>query len=126
MTQTQIDSSIFPQMFSGDRRIRVRIASLADIDLSHLCTSYEADVLADAMEGCSAGTTEWTGRCDGQVVSIAWDWVRLQDGAVKPLKVVGPRTNLQLLDAKGYDLGGDAHPLWNLIESQDWRQHVPA
>lgn len=97
-----------------------------NIVLVHLCTSIDADVLADAMGGCSAGTTEWTGHHDGQLVTIAWDWVRLQDGAVKPLKVVAPRTNLQLLDAKGYDLFDDVDALWGFIENQEWRDHVPA
>lgn len=68
-----------------------------------------------------AGITEWQGRFQGRLVSLGWDWVELSDG-LRRLDVVGPRSNLRLLDGVGYDLppGEEQLLLERRIDGLDW------
>lgn len=69
-----------------------------------------------------AGVTEWRASYNGVVVSLGWDWIRLQDGAIVALKAAPPRSNLMALDAKGYDLAPDelTSLLWEVISAIGW------
>lgn len=51
------------------------------------------------------GFTEWTGVQDGHSISLGWDWIRLDDGALVEHFDCPVRTNVMILDDKGYDLG---------------------
>lgn len=101
----------FTQLHSGDYRLRMTMAQLDRLALTHLCTVMDPSVLEDAhaLQPRCAGWTEWTADHQGRAVSLAWDWVELADGAIQALPRVPPRTNLQVVDGKGYDLTGKAH-----------------
>ena len=115
------------QMHSHDYLLRVAPRELDTIVLVHLCTVQDPGVLEDtAWEKrglLRAGYTEWQGSFGGRAVSLAWDWVELSDGALHPLPAVPPRSNLRLLDPKGYDLDAAAEcgALWARIEALPWR-----
>jgi len=115
-----------PQMFSRDYYVRFPHRRLADIVFEHLCTEQDPAVLRVDPQLCRAGITEWIGRCGPLSVSLGWDWGQSQNGSIRLLKAVAPRTNLMALDAKGYDMAGAAgtHALWSLIESLPWRATV--
>lgn len=115
------------QMHSHDYLLRVAPRELDAIVLGHLCTVQDPSVLQDSAwekrGPLRAGYTEWHGSFRGRAVSLAWDWVELSDGALQPLAGVDPRSNLRLLDDKGYDLerAAECRALWARIEALPWR-----
>jgi hypothetical protein len=118
-------------MHSHDHLIRARHQVLSGIEFQHLYTEQDAAVLEDAFDlphavNWIAGTTEWVGHIQGALASIGWDWVQLNDGAVHALKLVAPRTNLQVIDPKGYDLSTEdaAAILWSVVEALPWQSEV--
>lgn len=116
------------QMHSLDCRVRLKSDPLVSITFEHLFTIQDLSILTDSALACrspiSAGLTEWQARVDGRLVSLGWDWVRLQDGCLLIDDTVPPRTNLLLVDARGYD--SPTHDLtavlWQLIRSLDWQR----
>jgi hypothetical protein len=118
------------QLHSHDGRVRLAPGVLGTIVLEHLCTVQDPSVLCDARATyprCSAaGVTEWQGLCDGGQVSLGWDWLCLDDGALVVLATVAPRSNVMLLDRAGYDLAPallDAG-LWQAIQSLPWQSRA--
>jgi len=114
------------QMHSGDGRIRLRADELAVLQLDHLCTIDDAAVLDDAWPGACAlraGTTEWEGEYAGRRVSLAWDWIGTKGGSLQLLTAVPPRTNLMVIDSRGYDLAPTALSMtfWSFLETLDWQ-----
>jgi len=122
--------AMLPQMYSHDYQVRVNAATLMGIAFEHLYTIQDAAVLNDAIAcriaGRRAGFTEWQGLCGRTVVSLAWDWVELSDGFIRPIDPVAPRSNLKLIDARGYDLAAEtaAASLWLRINALDWHGSV--
>ena len=119
-----------PQLHSHDQRVRLREAALFAIVLEHLCSMQDFGVLDGSQPSHraahSAGITEWQGRWSGRPVSLGWDWLRLHDGALVPETTVGPRSNVMLIDARGYDMSPcdvDA-ALWRLIRALPWQAQV--
>jgi hypothetical protein len=119
------------QMHSRDYYVRLSSHALGDIEFEHLHSAHDAAVLDDALEAHGrhtlwAGSTEWHCQDTAAPLSLAWDWVVQADGEVRLLHVVPPRTNLQVIDPKGYDLPqAQAIPhLVDLIESLPWRTKV--
>lgn len=116
-----------PQMHSHDYLLRLTRDELDSLVLSHLFTVDDPAVLADAGVGPAAGVrggyTEWQGTVGGHVVSLAWDWIQLADGAFQILPAVSPRTNVRLLDSKGYDSAPaeESDALWQYVARIDWR-----
>ena len=121
-----------PQLHSHDHRIRLREAALFAIVFEHVCSMQDFSVLEDARPAHravhSAGLTEWQGLWSGRLVSLGWDWVRLHDGALVPETTVPPRTNIMLIDRRGYDMSlrdCDAG-LWQLIRALPWQAAAAA
>jgi hypothetical protein len=119
------------QMHSRDYYVRLPSHALSAIEFEHLHSAHDDAVLDDALQAHDqhtqwAGSTEWQGQGANPAVSLAWDWVVRADGEVRLPGVVPPRTNVQVIDRKGYDLPQDqAIPhLLNLIESLPWRTKV--
>ena len=108
--------------------IRVNSEALSAMNFEHLCTERDHAVLEDTRltnsVARSAGTTEWQARCDGLVLSLAWDWAQLSDGALCAMRSVEPRSNVKLIDEFGYDICGvDATAMvWKRIDAIDWQQ----
>ena len=78
------------------------------------------------MAATAGGPARPSGRGRVPIPRSAWDWVVEADGEVRLLGVVPPRTNVQVIDRKGYDLPqAQAIPhLLDLIESLPWRTKV--
>ena len=118
------------QLYSRDYYVRLSSQALGELEFEHLHSAHDEAVLDDVPTGRSgaqwAGSTEWQGQRASAPVSLAWDWVVLADGEVRVLSVVAPRTNMQVIDPKGYDLPhAEAVPhLLGLIESLPWRTKV--
>lgn len=108
--------------------MRVRESDLVAVVFSHQESYEDANVLAEAPAGARAGSTEWVASREGALISLAWDWMCTQDNHVQILRAVAPRTNLCVIDTKGYDLPEQAAAgyLWNLIETISWQDHVLA
>ncbi len=124
-------SGQFTQMHGRDGRIRLHPRQALQLQLQHYFSEDDADVLADARADLGsgilrAGMVEWQGECSGQIVSIGWDWALLAQGDIAPVLNAGPRSNLQLLDPKGYDLQGPRHDqaLWGLICQLPWEEGI--
>jgi hypothetical protein len=119
---------VAPQLHSPDGRVRLRPAALSTILFEHVCTVQDLAVLDDARPehrgAASAGITEWCGAWSGRLISLGWDWVCLDDGALVAQTTVPPRSNLMLLDSLGYDadpVQADAS-LWCLIHGLPWQR----
>jgi Domain of unknown function (DUF4902) len=122
-----------PQLHSHDYYVRVQRAGLSGIVFEHLYTAPDTLVLDDAARelgwGCrNAGATEWHGRLGKAAVSISWDWAEFDDGEIRVFKAAAPRTNLRVVDSKGYDVvGAEAvAAFWGCIEALAWHPHVQA
>lgn len=120
----------FAQMHSRDYYCRVPQRKAAGLRLQHLTSIVDASVLDEVrhlrLPGRTAGITEWNGVEEGYPISLGWDWMELQDGDIRPVMVIAPRTNIRLIDAQGYDVAEtSAAPfLWALITSLPWRGFV--
>jgi hypothetical protein len=119
------------QLHSRDYYVRLPSNALSGFEFEHLHSAHDDAVLDDALQAHGrksqwAGSTEWLCQDASPPVSLAWDWVVQADGEVRLLHVVPPRTNVQVIDPKGYDLPHDeAMPhLLDLIESLPWRTKV--
>lgn len=111
------------QMHSSDFLLRMPAAALGHIVWEHLFTVEDPSVLGPTQAaGVRAGFTEWQAACSGRTATLCWDWIALSDGALQVLPEVGPRTNLRLLDARGYDLDAatECDQLLTFIRSLDW------
>lgn len=123
-------AAYFPQMYSRDYYCRVPQRKAAGLRLQHSTSIVDGCVLNEVrhlhLPGRVAGITEWHGLEQGYPISLGWDWMELQDGDIRPLMVIPPRTNIRLIDAKGYDVPeASAAPfLWALIASLPWERHV--
>ena len=119
-----------PQLHSADWRVRLREPALLSIVFEHVCSVQDASVLDETVHlhrsarGC--GATEWQGRCGGRLVSLGWDWLRLDDGALVPDLSSPPRSNILLIDSRGYDmdLPDSDLGLWQLIQGLGWQEQA--
>lgn len=116
---------------TADLAIRLRGHELLKLALTHLFSTEDPMVLADARahfgaNAVTGGTTEWTGQYGATVVTFAWDWVQEANGTVSVLPVAPPRTNVQLIDAQGYDLAVTAAVscMWEAIGKLNWQADV--
>lgn len=125
----QVKARSYPPSFgySADGRVRVKMGALLGIVFEHVLTAQ--DLAGLSAYGASehivmAGLTEWKGAHEGRHVTLGWDFLVVQDGALIPDKSVGPRTNLLLLDPKGYDRTVEDldELLWDLIATLPWKQ----
>jgi hypothetical protein len=97
------------------------------IVFEHLYSVQDESMSADSPDPLlRCGITEWQGAFGGAVVSLAWDWALRPDGQVFQLRAVQPRTNLKLIDAKGYDVRDalEAPVFWARVEALDWTRMV--
>jgi hypothetical protein len=117
-----------PQMHSSDYYLRINRGQLERIVFEHLYTVQDRllpiNMPADAR--LLGGITEWQGAFQNYAVSLAWDWGRRSDGGVEVMQAILPRTNVKLIDSRGYDLmdAEAATPLWALISALPWQGPV--
>ncbi|MES2951739.1 MAG: DUF4902 domain-containing protein [Pseudomonadota bacterium] len=89
-----------PQTFSRDMYVRLKAADINAVRLTHLYS----EVTGKAYGKQPAGITEWTGIHGQGLLSIAWDWIFLNDGLFSVPRDSVIRTNVMLVDGKGYDI----------------------
>lgn len=111
--------------------VRFSRTELFGIPLSHLASYLDPAVARDSLgenwsATCLSGSTEWQAAYSGRAVSLAWDWVVANDGALILSHVVSPRTNIVLVDQRGRPLSyqSSAVFLTSYIESIEWRASV--
>jgi hypothetical protein len=117
---------------SRDFLRRLRVQDMLALDWQHQDTWLETDVQDDMLRSCQlpiaqySGITEWQASYKGQPISLGWDWFLGVDGQVHAYQAVPPRSNLQLLDAAGYDgdAGSHEYALWTLIGTLPWQAQV--
>ena len=116
---------------SFDYMKRISISDLSALCFEHMCTVEDFGIYKEAVDVYglnvwAAGYTEWKGESQGLVVSLAWDWFARPGENPSVFPVVSPRTNLRLIDTKGYDMAdaeNNKH-LLQIVERLDWRRHV--
>jgi hypothetical protein len=119
-----------PQVYSSDYYFRLAAHELADLELQHSVSVQDTAALADVyrigLAGRRAGLTEWEGLYQGSALSLGWDWAELEDGDIRAITLVAPRTNIQLIDIKGYDMTDESATacLWAFIATLPWQQSV--
>lgn len=119
-----------PQLFSHDYYFRIAQRKLGSLRLAHSFTDQDPAVFHEVRTLClparRAGITEWEGLGEGHPLSLGWDWMELEDGQVRPVTSVGPRTNIMVIDGKGYDLPQPASAacLWALIATLPWQHAI--
>lgn len=111
-------------MHSHDYRIRVTCDDLASLRLRHLCTTEDLGSWGEMLPSPTrAGSTEWHGEFAGRPVSVGWEWIQKDGGGLQALMDVPPRTNLMIIDAKGYDLPESefVDALWCFLRQLAWQ-----
>lgn len=120
------------QLHSIDYFVRIPAWSVFKAEWQHLDTNlddYGMDVdpaLRDTDTVVVSGSAEWQAAYQTRVLSMSWDWIVAEDGAVYTSAVTLPRTNIMVVDASGYDSGeiGTAIVLWKAVELLPWRLHI--
>lgn len=119
-----------PQLFSHDYYFRIAERKLGAVRLAHSFTVEDPGVFHEVRMLClparRAGITEWEGVLEGHPLSLGWDWMELDDGEIRPVMVLAPRTNIMVIDRRGYDIPepSSAAFLWNFIATLPWKQAV--
>jgi hypothetical protein len=131
---SQFEASIsgpFTQLHGTDLLFRLDQNGAEGIVFEHGQSLQDADVLMDARQQYGprvhrAVLTVWQARHEGRVLSLGWDWVGLEDERPFEFRLVSPRTNLKLVDARGYDLPAQIATtmLWELIGKLPWQDLV--
>jgi len=108
------------QSFSHDMYVRLRAADMAKMEFKHLYS----ETTGPAHSPLPTGVTEWTGLHGKNVLSLAWDWVYLNDGMICLPNEGLIRTNIMLVDASGYDTGPAAtdKACISKIATLDWQE----
>lgn len=112
-----------------DGYVRMRLAELQPIRFEHLFSYRDpallAELLALGMPARLAGFTEWTS-VSTPAVSLAWGWYVASRSRAVLLAPDGVRSNLMLIDARGYDLGPKrtSELLHAWLHSLPWRSDV--
>jgi len=120
---------------SYDYKKRVNKEILSKLHYEHISTAQDSDIYADAIDihglnVSAAGYTEWKAEWKavnhGALISLAWDWFVHTDRNPRILSITPPRTNLRLIETKGYDMNDAAtnEQLFQIIESLGWQAHV--
>jgi hypothetical protein len=105
---------------------------LEAIVFEHDHTTQDPMVMQDAIEQFGtlpmlAGSTEWSGIApDGKPTGICWDWAITQDLQVRMVLRVSPRSNVRLIDSKGYDLplSQNAQQMFEVVRSIPWQNSI--
>ena len=117
--------SLSVHKYSRDGFLRLTAVALYRTVLSHL---YSEPLPGEqSVDGPKyGGITEWCGEWGDKVLSLSWDWHRLDDGAIVAAQDQEVRTNLMLVCEKGYDLGCEqtGELLMKHIGAMPWQTEV--
>jgi hypothetical protein len=121
-----------PLMVSPDGYVRLTMAALRAMPLSHLLSELDADANlppSTASGACLAsiiGYTEWASRTT-PALSLGWDWrIATASGRARYEREGEVRSNAMLVDSRGRDLGGLATAvlLCAAVDVLEWEQAV--
>jgi len=116
-------------MLSPDGYVRMPLATLDALSFDHLFSQCDDEFLqelcAQTVPAAVAGFSEWKSRTD-PAISLGWGWFvhsRSQRVLLAPENV---RSNVMLIDARGYDLGpvqtANLFRLW--LDGLSWQDSV--
>lgn len=115
---------------STDGYIRLSLAQIQAIELSHLITGLDEDAptqhCTGAIHTAITGYTEWIS-AGSPALTLGWDWQMEAGQDLLCLKRVGaPRSNIMLLDGERRDLGHEASGrlLAALVDALVWQDHA--
>lgn len=131
-TNLAADATVFASMNSADYRIRVKTSTLTELLWQHSLSYVDDEVLrhcnipALAMSQCLAGGTEWISVFENKLISLGWDWIRSHDGSFSLVIANAPRSNLCLIDEKGYDMSPTEtdERLTGFLSTFNWQECV--
>jgi len=112
-----------------DGYIRLSLKRLAMLHLVHVTSVCDnvllAELIADAIPARLAGYTEWTSETP-PFVSLGWDWYGGEISRRCLLITNDVRSNIMLLDGRGYDLGmhRTSHFIASWLAALDWQDAV--
>jgi len=116
---------------SNNFLVRLKTRQVLDASLVHLVSYLDPTVASDTLgkgwvSGCLSGATEWWASSPQGVLTLAWDWILADDGALQAAWDVFPRTNVQLVDEMMRPLTLTASKAgWEeCLQSLDWRAQV--
>ncbi|MCJ0765289.1 DUF4902 domain-containing protein [Variovorax terrae] len=120
-----------PQLHSGDYRVRIGRQALEASNFAHLHTGCDRAAWIDnagrpGQRPAFSGFTEWSGTVGQTILSLGWDWLSWDGKAICTSPFDGPRSNIMVIDAQGYDLDVPAceQHLRALIDRLAWRKAV--
>jgi hypothetical protein len=120
-----------PIITSRDGYIRMSLKRLAVLQFVHVASACDqtllAELLADAVPAGAAGYTEWICKT-APFVSLGWDWYRDEVYRRCLLITNEVRSNIMLVDSRGYDLGTQrsAHFIASWLGALEWQSVVLA
>lgn len=120
-----------PIVTCRDGYIRVSLKRLAMLHFVHVTSACDkillAELIANAIPAHVAGYTEWTSETT-PFVSLGWDWYRDEISRRCLLITNDVRSNIMLLDGRGYDLGmhRTSHFIASWLAALDWQDAVLA
>jgi hypothetical protein len=96
-------------LYGSDMKVRMPLSAASAIAGGVIRLAADMDVMEDARKHLgqsvvAAGTGEWMGSIDDRVLTIGWDWIQADSGGPTPWIGGLPRSNVQFVDEKGYDL----------------------
>ena len=124
-TANLADQCHLSRIYRPDFAVRLREGDFADVQWQHSFSFADPSMLAESpWDSVAAGSTEWTGIFNGQMISVGWDFFVSSDGHVFPLQGVPPRSNIRLLDVKGYDQDDEATSvaIWTWLRDEFWHE----
>ncbi len=103
-TAHSADQQKLSRIYRPDFAVRLREADFDKIPWQHSFSFADRGMLTESpWNSVIAGTSEWTGMLNGMMLSVGWDFYIAANGDVSCLQAVAPRSNIRLMDAKGYD-----------------------
>jgi hypothetical protein len=116
---------------SPDGYIRLPLASISSLPLRHLFSEPDDGFLEElrmqTIPARAAGFSEWKSETS-PAISIGWGWFILGHSDRLLLAPDGVRSNVMLIDARGYDLGASATSrlFCSWLGAFDWQNVVSA
>jgi len=93
---------------SHDGYIRLSLKHLSELPFTHLNSDVDPEILEDlqmqTVPAAAAGYSEWTS-ITTPAISLGWSWFVHSRSGQLLLAPEAVRSNVMLVDARGYDLG---------------------
>lgn len=111
----------------ADGRVRLKVSELEATTFIHNFSFLDDQVHSEAPKfSPAAGCTEWIGKFGSASISVGWDWYLDAHHQIQLLRAVAPRSNLCVIDPKGYDLEDEpaTQLLFDFLKANFWHQTV--